>query len=261
VSQHGEITSISAILEGAGWALCRSGAAERSLLEVERRLGRRLPGAFRELQSLEDSGRFLARFSNADHPITPDKLAMPMERWSRYDPLKEDILPFMIENQAVCVWGLRLDAGDDPPVVVEVDSGTPPRWKRCADRFTVWLQSQVQDKNLLDLVMFAAQADPLDAAVLAELRQRFEEGPQTYGWPGTVNYRFFNDDCRLLLWDWDRQCDWSITPRSAELVPAVLDEVEATAGLGRSLYGINDRDRGALQRWRSLRGIQPVTGC
>lgn len=107
----------------------------------------------------------------------------------------------MIENQGVCVWAVRLD--DDPPVVVEVDSGTPPRWRRCADCFSCWLKCQVLDRNLWQSCWFFAQAGPLSPEVLSRLRRCFEEGPQTYGWPGKTNYRFYNARSRLLLWDGD----------------------------------------------------------
>ncbi|MCI0429836.1 MAG: SMI1/KNR4 family protein [Rhodospirillales bacterium] len=243
------------IFRRADWSPLRSAAAERDLLAVERRIRRKLPSAFRELQALENGPAFLARFSNSDRPIDPNELAAPLARWPRYDPLEKSILPFLIENQAVCVWGIRLDGGDDPPVVVEVDSGTPPRWQRCADRFTDWLRCQVHDQDLFHSALFAAQALPLNANVLSALSRHFEEGLQTHGWPGATNYRFCNRGCRLLLWDSDKQCDWSIAPRSVELVTAVLDEIEAIAGVGRNLYAINDRDRDSLRRWQSARGI------
>jgi hypothetical protein len=64
------------------------------------------------------------------------------------------------------------------------------------------------------------------------------EGPQTYGWPGKTNYRFYNARSRLLLWDGDEQCDWSIQPTSAELAAAALDEIEEIAGIGDNLYAL-----------------------
>jgi hypothetical protein len=136
----------------------------------------------------------MGHFSNSDIPIPPHQLAQPLERWPGYDPFDEELLPFMIESQGVCVWAVRLDAGDDPPVVVEVDSGTPPRWRRCADRFSCWLKCQVLDRTLWQSSWFFAQAAPMSPEVLSRLRRCFEEGSQTYGWPGETNYRFYNAD-------------------------------------------------------------------
>ncbi len=135
----------------------------------------------------------------------------------------------------MCVWGIHPDAEDDPPVVVEVDSGTPPRWQRCADCFIDWLRCQVQDNDLLHSAPFAAQALPLSAGVLSTLRQHFEEGLQTRAWPGATTYRFSNTNFRLLLWNADGQCDWWVAPRFVERMSAVLDEIEAIAGIGKSL--------------------------
>jgi hypothetical protein len=100
----------------------------------------------------------------------------------------DKILPFMIENQGVCIWGVRLDGGDDPPVVVEVDSGTPPRWQLCAERFSDWLGSQVENFRVLKSSRFVAQAPALYDSVVRLLRQHFEEGMQTHAWPGETNY-------------------------------------------------------------------------
>src|SRR4029077_19506511 len=114
----------------------------------------------------------------------------------------------------------KMDAGDDAPVVVEVGAATPPRWRRCAHRFICGLKCQVLDRTLWQSSWFFAQADPLSPEVLSRLRRCFEEGPQTYGWPGNTNYRFYNARSRLLLCDGDEQCDWSIQLASAELAAA-----------------------------------------
>ncbi|MGC1689099.1 MAG: hypothetical protein WA756_04075, partial [Pseudolabrys sp.] len=88
--------------------------------------------------------------------------------------------------------------------------------------------------------------------VLSRLCRCFEEGPQTYGWPGKTNYRFYNARSRLLFWDGDEQCDWSIQPASAELAAAALSEIEEIAGIGDKLYGLEDQHEQALRQWRAI---------
>jgi hypothetical protein len=88
--------------------------------------------------------------------------------------------------------------------------------------------------------------------VLSRLCRCFEEGPQTYGWPGKTNYRFCNARSRLLLCDGDEQCDWSIQPASAELAAAALDEIEEIAGIGDNLYALRDQHEQALRQWRAI---------
>jgi hypothetical protein len=244
------MTAIDEAFDCASWTPITSPNSESVLLALEGRLNQVLPSVFRELMALENGPELLGRFSNSDTPIPPNQLAEPLGRWPGYDPLGENLLPFMVENQGVCVWAICLDAGEDPPVVVEVDSGTPPRWQRCADRFSGWLKCQVQDHGFWELCWFAVQADPLSTEVLSRLRGRFEEGLQTYAWPGQTNYRFCNARSRLLLWDGNKQCDWWIEPRSVGLATAALDEIEEIAGIGDNLYGLRDYHEQTLRRWR-----------
>jgi hypothetical protein len=250
------MSALSDLFSHVGWTPVASAEAERALSELEQRIGQRLPGMFRELMALENGPSFLAHFSNADIPVPPNELAASRDRWPAYDPLGEKRLPFMIDNQGVCVWAISLDEGDDPPVVVEVDSGTPPRWQRHADKFSIWLACQVHDRRLLfEAGGFRAQAAPLNEQVLSALRQHFDEGPQTFAWPGTTNYRFSNARCGLLLWANDRQCDWNVVPKSAELEPAGLDEIHAIAEVGKDLYALNDEGNLRLRAWRAAKGL------
>ncbi len=243
--------TIRHILNGADWPLVPSPAAATILDALERRMvNRKIPTTFRDLWSLENGPEFLARYSNADQPISPSGLGEPSERWPGYDAIADDVLPFMVENQGICAWGIRLDSDDDDPsVVVEVDSGTPPHWRECADRFSDWLACQVEDASLLETYWFTAKGPPLDDVVLVQLHERFSAGTQTSCWPGSWNYRLQNEHVRLLLWNSDGQCDWWVAPKSANVAFAALDDIEAIAGIGRSLTAPKDEHGEVLRAW------------
>jgi hypothetical protein len=248
------MSAIEDIFARVGWAAICLSSAEGDLLAVEQRIGRKLPAVFREFYSIEDARALLKYYSNSDRPLSVAELAEPMSpRWDNYDPVDDKILPFMIENQGVCVWGVRLDGGDDPPVVVEVDSGTPPRWQLCAERFSDWLGSQVENFRVLKSSWFVAQAPALSDSVVRLLRQHFEEGMQTHVWPGETNYRFCNSRSELVLWSTKGQSDWWIAPRSPDVVAAALDEIEEVAGIGKNIYAPREQDEETLRIWRESR--------
>jgi len=180
--------------------------------------------------------------------------------WLGYDALRHNVLPFMIENQGVCTWALPLDEGDDPRVLVEVDSGVPPVWQTTADAFSLWLKCQVQDRLLQDTCAFAAQAPEIDDTGLELLRRKFAEGQRTYAWPGHVNYRFSNSLGALLLWNWHDQCDWWICPAPNVPEQQILNEIGSMPGLADALYELDSRHRAALVAWRQSAGHQLRSG-
>jgi hypothetical protein len=250
-----DMASIKEIFCLAGETALPSETAETNLLAVERRIACTLPGEFREFYSMANAQDLLKEYSNSDWPMSVAELAKPMSRWRNYDPIDDKILPFMNENQGVCVWGVRLDRGDDPPVVVEVDSGTPPRWQLCAERFTDWLEFQVDHFRVFESLWFVAQAPALTDDVLRLLRGHFEEGLQTHTWPGETNYLFFNARCELALWSTKGQCDWWIAPRSADVATAALDEIEEIAGIGNDLYAPRQEHEQLLRIWRESKTV------
>jgi hypothetical protein len=246
---------IEQIFSRAGWSTVRRLDAEQRLQTIEKEIGRTLPTALRAFYSLEKSTSLLAHFSNADRPIVLERLATSLERWRNYDPLQEAILPFMIENQGVCVWSVRLDDGEDPPVVVDVDSGTPPRWQLCSHGFTDWLRSQINNFRVLQSSWFVAQAPALSDGVVDLLGRCFEEGSRTYAWPGETNFYFSSSLSELVLWSTKHQCDWWIAPRSADVTLAALDKIDEVAGIGRNIYAPRTQYEELLGRWRKSRNL------
>jgi hypothetical protein len=200
---------------------------------------------------LEKGATLLADFSNDDHPIVPADLGKSLARWTAYEPIREGILPFMVENQGVCVWAISLHAPDDPPVLIDVDSGCPPRWQRCADRFSDWLNCQVWDHQLLEGCWFGAQAPELSADAIAVLNRDFDARVQTHAWPGRTNYRYSNPCCEILLWNSTGQSDWWIKPMSADSAIEVIDELDHIAAVGRHLYSLRPSREWLLDKWKA----------
>ena len=238
----------------AGGAEPVESADDGSLIaDLERRIGRSLPGIFRQLLSLANGEGLLGRFSRCDDPIPFRDLGrIRPVHWGFYDPIEQGILPFMIENQGVCTWALPLDQGDDPPVLIEVDSHGTPEWDRLADSFSLWLECQVWDFAAEPKAAFGAQAPGLEAADLAMLRRSFTEGHTTYAWPGDHNYRFSNARSKPLLWSQEgAACDWFISPQPGASVQEVLDELAGISGLVEAIYGLGDEHDAFLRKWKA----------
>jgi hypothetical protein len=229
--------------------------ASALVADLERQIRSPLPGAFRQLLSLANGEELLGRFSGCDDPIPFSELGQRLAasvRWGFYDPIEHRILPFMRETQGVCTWAIPLDQGDDPPVLIEVDSDGTPEWDKLADSFSIWLECQVWDfGGIMQELAFAAQAPGLDDAGLALLRRNFEEGRTTYAWPGDYNYRFSNARSQVLLWSQHGACDWFISPRPGASWKEVLDELSGISSLVNALYGQDDEHEAFLRKWRA----------
>jgi hypothetical protein len=230
--------------------------AMRSLKERATALGITLPASFVEWYGMRDGIDLLRRNSNADDPVEVERLGERFQwRWDeKQDWLQEGLLLFMFENQAVCVWALRLDGSDDPPVVVARDPDL--EWRACADRFSTFITCQVWDHiEIWDeqgaRILLQAQAVPLKENDLAFLRKRFDSAPTTHGWPGDNQYRFQRGDYRVLVWDSPEQADWWITASSDEGLADLASELWECADLRRSLWSNDARGETVLERLRA----------
>ena len=244
IQYHAETLSL------AGWKALSPAAVDRRVSAIESAIGHQLPASLRELMATECWPGFLEQFSNCDRPIAVEDLLR--SRWPSYDAIGNRVLPFMIENQGVCTWAVALDTGDDPEVLVEVDSGNPPTWRHAAETFSLWLRTQVLDHQLLERALFAAQAEPLSAAALAGLEAAFDQGPRTFGWPGETVYRFHSSLGFLLLWAGIDQCDWWIAPTTVDTATALLDALPLASGVGGRLYELKPVAKALLHEWRRL---------
>lgn len=157
------------------------------------------------------------------------------------------LLWLLTENQGVCRWGVSLDKGDDPPVIVGGDLSVGMRALEFAPNVGAFVFAFGWDGLLMGPgPLIQAQADPLDSESLAYLRTHFGEKVKTLGWPGEVNYRFENDDgVRVELWNvTGRQCDWMISG-PAPALEAVTHRLLPLSNLTHRLWS-NDPDGEAM---------------
>jgi hypothetical protein len=215
------------------------------IIALERRLGQLLPESFRELVTSDAYPQLLARFSNDDEPLWARELGT--SRWHDSDEPPPGVLQFMVENQGVCRWGVRLQPAD-PEVLVQVDG---QRWRLCADSFSEWVRCLVLDHQVIDRAVYAGQAEPLRDAILGQLCARFARRPSTYGWPANVSHRFTHELGELLLWDGDDQCDWWIAPSAIDHARALLDLLPFEAESPGWLYEVVPEGAPALRDWRT----------
>lgn len=212
-------------------------------------LGITFPASFIEWYGMRDGVALLKRNSNSDEPVPISKLGAPiLWRWSEERDLRRDgLLPFMFENQGVCIWALRVDRGDDPPVVVARDPDFS--WRPCAERFSAFICCQTWDHTKIwtepattgHRLLLQAQDAPLQATDLEQLRGSFRERPSTRGWPSENQYRFEGDDGDLLIWDGEEQADWWIAADNEEQLDRLVGKIWAFSGLGKSLWS-NDKE-------------------
>lgn len=223
-------------------------SSEQMVRLVERDLDIRLPASVREWYGYSGAVEILAA-QGSNHPVELAKLGELVEWWLPYRAIDEQLLPIVYENQAVCIWAVDLRGGDDPPVVVAVNSGVPPRWQHCADHFSEWVYLWVWDWLFSARTAYIANTNPLSTSELDHLARELHEIGRTYAWPGLINYRFHASWGDIIIWDGRRQADWFIAPAAGQ-DEHCLDRVWTWGDLAETLYSL---DGIASQRLRQRR--------
>jgi hypothetical protein len=229
-------------------------AARAAIDDRERRLGVKIPAAVAEWYRLRAAVEILAGDS-ADDVVAIGELGEPFDGWGsgRRDFVREGLLVIRIENQGVCHWAVPLEDGDDPRVLVEVDS-PPDRlvWQLHAPSFSGYVFTLAWDRLAFGLPYgLAAQDGPLGQQDLALLEQRFVRRPSTYAWPGRVNFRFERGDQRVVVWNADGfdhddpraefggQADWWLHAGTAASLASLAGELRGCGGLATRLYAVS----------------------
>lgn len=224
-----------------------SASARAELESTERRLGLRLPDSVREWYSCKYALHILAEHSNQDPPI-------PVHEFALSESSVGPLISIRWENQGVCTWAILLDGSEDPPVFVDVDSnGT--NWQRLAPTFSTYVYTCVWDYRLVfqrpGLVQ--AQNDPLSSETLEVLSRSFEQRPSTFGWPGSVQYRFAGPQKQgIIIWSQEGQsADWFVAAEEAVSLESVLRLVWNLDEVGKSFYDCSNLGKEVLTTIRA----------
>jgi SMI1/KNR4 family protein SUKH-1 len=233
-----------------------SESAAKAVREREEQLGIRFPESVREWYSLEDAVGILGSYSNDDCPVKMALLGEPFDNWYDGGPrdfLSDNLLVFMHENQGVCNWAIKLNDNPDPPVVVEVDTAPNDEWLACADSFSTFIWCQIWDRIGPETVGVFAQEVELSAKDLDFLKSSFRQLPTTRGWPGRSNYRFEDEEGKIIIWAGEDRggADWHIYARTVHGLKRLLEKIWHCGRLPESLYGDEEGEK-VLMELRSL---------
>jgi hypothetical protein len=234
--------------------------ADAALDAREKALGVVLPPSVREVYGLNAAPELLRTLSPDDRQArldglkaaktydefegwktTPDDLAAA-EQWytilpeagegasTRHGYGAEPLLQVGVSGPGTCRWAVRLDGSDDPEVLVEdVDADV---WRRAAEHYSTFLLARAWDRQPAALHGRLGASSP-SAEAVGLLRDRFREGPRTFGWPGDWQLRFSDGDVRLRIakhsdCDW---ADWTLAGSSRAALEAFVRRLAPLTGL------------------------------
>jgi len=154
----------------------------------------------------------------------------------------EPILELLVENQGVVAWGLPLERGGDPPVLVG--------WRDTADPLIEFAPSVAEFVYAMawdchrfeQSPLVQAQAKRLDPTSLVALRSRYREVTETRGWPADNTYRFEGErGLTVTLWSGGSQCDWYVTAGDSITLASEVQWLSTLSDLRDSFWS-NDPD-------------------
>jgi hypothetical protein len=129
------------------------------------------------------------------------------------------------ENQGACSWGVPLDGGPNGGQVLVGSARTTVTYTGSVEDFIAARRWDYECVNAAFCV--SAQASALDEASLGYLQGCCAPSVTTHGWPGMRQYRFEDQQVRVLLWSDTDQCDWLVSATTEGAL------TEFTAGLLR----------------------------
>ena len=231
-----------------------SQASLEELSRLEQLLGKRLPPSLVEWYSLGGACDLLRRYSNGDPPVPIAELGRDRSGGITEELARDNLLVFRHENQGVCTWAVKLDGSDDPPVIVDYDTGFREH-TLCAPSFSSHVYSWVWDYTFVlhrELTV-QAQNGPLSGEAWAFLRAHFAAGPETHGWPGRNQYRFEGSNQWILIWADDKQADWWLAAEDSDDLARLIESVWDVDQVGRSLWSHREEGELILRRIRNAR--------
>jgi len=209
-----------------------------------------IPASILEWYSLENAIELLSQHSNDDYFVKVEDFGKPS--YTNEDLAAEGFLLFMIENQAVCEWAVKLNNSDDPPVFArDVDV---KKWELCAEKFSTFVWTLAFDWSRfrqMGSYLLYANAEPIKESEISELQNLFQEEPRTYVFPGKVTYRFSQQDKRIHIWQNPGQADWNISANSSQSLFELVQKIWHLSDLKDSLFAVDDFGEIILKRLKS----------
>lgn len=179
-----------------------------------------LPASVAEWYSLTNSIKLLEKYSNDDVPVPPSKFG------SSRDSDKE-LAVFLYENQGVFWWAFEKSDTEDPPVYVNVDP-PPDRWVLCCEKFSDFVFTRLFDffhwRDFDRTTMGFGKK--LEIRVLDLLRAEYSIQPVTYGGISDTQYRFSNQDQKLVIHDHGLKSSWYLSADTPASVRNLLEKFD-----------------------------------
>jgi hypothetical protein len=229
--------------------------AVEMLDRIERGREVHLPASVREWYSLKHAVAILSRNPVCGYAYEVERLGAVDTYWSggtyhEIDLVQKGLLPLMGELQGVCTWAVQLNGTDDPPVVLSFDNTMPfAKWELSADTFSAFVYTCAWDSQVYNPedVLFGWKRELLPAE-LTFFHQHFQEGPQTYTYPGVFNYRFFSDKQRILIYEGEQGTSLYFSAPTDEELKRLMETVWQCTTLKREMH----LDRNGITVWEEM---------
>lgn len=175
-------------------------------------------------------------------------------KYHEIDLLEKGLLWIGRETQEVCSWAIQLNGSDDPPVVISFKNEETSRpfatYHLYAETFSRFISTCIFDGLTVnpDDQTFGWRQGSLLPTELAFFRERFQEGPLTYLFPGQLNYRFFSGHQRMLIYEDENQTSWYFSAAT----DAELKQLLETVLQCDTLKGEMRLERNGLTSWEHM---------
>ena len=166
-----------------------------------------------------------------DSPVSPSR---------RFPGWPGPVLVLSDENQGVCSWGVPLEGGSDQVLVGGDLLDTGHATVTYAASVGDFIAARRWDYRCFRPPLLMAQAAELDQASLGYLQARLAPAVATNGWPGPRQYRFEDQNVRVMLWSCSGQCDWWVSATDKLALKAFAAGLLDLSNLRRALYSNDD---------------------
>jgi hypothetical protein len=139
--------------------MANDGISDNTILLAEQRLGLKIPKALRSFYALVGNRKDITESYN--RLLAVDKISV-----------KDDILVFLEENQAVVIWGIRVnDLSLDDPAVFVAENNPKRIWKSTGDKLFIFLGSMLYWQAVNGGLSYIGVASRIGRNIKPQLKQ------------------------------------------------------------------------------------------